>query len=701
MGKKLVIVESPAKAHTIEKYLGTDFTVLSSVGHIRDLAKSGPGGLGVDVENNFQPKYTVIKGKKKVITQLKKAAKEAEEIYLATDPDREGEAISWHLYDALNLDKENDKRIYRVVFHEITKSAVVNAIKNPRDINQDLVKSQESRRILDRIIGFKLSKLLQSKIKSKSAGRVQSVALKLIVDREREIQSFVQEEYYTIDAQFEKEEQQFDANLFAKDNKNIKVNNEEEANKILAALDKEYLVHKIDKRKRSKNPKQPFITSSLQQEASNKLYFNAKKTMINAQKLYEGIDIDNEPVGLITYMRSDSVRYSEEFIKATKLYITDNYGEKYAIVDPKFKKNKNAQDAHEAIRPTDITRTPKSIKRYLTPEMYKLYKLIYTRAIASLMTPAVVNQTSIVINNNGYSFKATGQEIAFDGYLKVYKDYEETKNTLLPSLSENERLNLVEINKNQHFTQPPARFTEAKLIKEMEDKGIGRPSTYAITMETLKARAYVVIQEKRFVPTEQGIITSDKLQEFFNNIINISYTKNLEEDLDLIAQGEKVWHEELREFYDLFIPILEHAQENMEKIPPKLLDEYCPDCGEQLVERRGRYGEFIGCSGYPDCKYIKKENKEEEDLKQLDITCPKCHEGKFVERITKKGRYKGKRFYACSNFPKCKNMVINTPIDEVCPDCGNILSTDNEKILCENKECKYTRELKENEKNVN
>ncbi|MDF2699519.1 MAG: topoisomerase [Haloplasmataceae bacterium] len=693
MGKKLVIVESPAKAHTIEKYLGEDYRVLSSVGHIRDLAKTGPGGLGVDIEHNFEPKYTVITGKKKVITELKKAAANAEEIYLATDPDREGEAISWHLFDVLNLEKAKDKKVYRIVFHEITKNAIVNAIKNPRDINNDLVRSQESRRILDRIIGFKLSKLLQSKIKSKSAGRVQSVALKLIVDREKEVQAFVQEEYYTIDAVFSHKANQFEANLFANNNQNIEIKSEEEANNILNALGNDYLVSHIEKKERLKNPKPPFITSTLQQEASAKLNYNAKKTMGVAQKLYEGIDINNNPVGLITYMRTDSVRYAEEFIKDTHDFIKNNFGNQYVGDDPKFKKNKNAQDAHEAIRPTDISRTPESLKKYLTADAYKLYKLIYARALASLMNPAKVNQTTVIINNNDYSFKANGQEIIFDGYLKVFNEYEDTKNNILPKLTVEEKVDLVSIDKVQHFTQPPSRFNEAKLIKEMEELGIGRPSTYAQTMEVLKERAYVSLQDKKFVPTEQGIITSDKLQEFFNNIINVSYTAQMEENLDSIAQGEKVWYEELYKFYDVFVPLLENANQNMEKIPPKIIDETCPLCAKSLVIRRGRYGEFIGCSGYPDCRYIKKDKANEERVEILDVICPKCNEGHFVERITKKGKLKGKKFYACSNYPKCKFIVVNKPIKENCPNCGNILSTTGEKNICENKECKYSRDL--------
>jgi|SRR5690554_238759 len=689
MKKKLVIVESPAKANTIGKYLGEEYIVLSSVGHIRDLAKSGPGGLGVDVENNFQPKYTVISGKKKVINQLKKAANNSNEIYLATDPDREGEAISWHIYDALKLDEDKSKKIYRVVFNEITKNAIINAINNPRTINYDLVKSQESRRILDRIIGFKLSKLLQSKIKSKSAGRVQSVALKLIVNREKEINNFVVEEYYSIDSVFEKDNIKFDANLYAKNHKKIKINTLEEANKILNELNKDYVIFKVDKKQRSKKPKAPFITSTLQQEASNKLNFNARKTMSLAQKLYEGVDIHGNPTGLITYMRTDSVRYSKEFVTDVKTMINDLYGKEYINHATKFKVNKNAQDAHEAIRPTDINRSPEDIKKYLTPDLFKLYKLIYIRTLASLMAPAKLNHTSIIIDNNNYQFKATGQEIIFDGYLRVYKDYENTKNNLLPNIVEEEKVKLVDIKANQHFTQPPSRYTEAKLIKEMEELGICRPSTYAQTMETLKIRNYVTIIEKKFKPTDQGIITSDKLDEYFQNIINVNYTRDMENTLDDIAKGEKIWHVELREFYDYFIPMLDYANKNMEKLPPKYIDENCPECGKQLVIRNGRYGEFIGCSGYPDCKYIKKDKQE--NLKSLDIECPKCHKGHFVERITKRGRLKGKKFYACSNYPECKNIVVNTPIDEICPNCGNILSDNGQEIICENKNCNYRK----------
>ncbi|ERJ13502.1 type I DNA topoisomerase [Haloplasma contractile] len=686
MEKKLVIVESPAKANTIEKYLGKEFRVMSSVGHIRDLATTGPGGLGVDVENEFTPNYRTIRGKGKVLKELRKAVKEADAVYLATDPDREGEAISWHLYDSLKLGEKETMKVYRVVFHEITKSVILKAINNPREINYDLVRSQESRRILDRIIGFKLSKLLQTKIGSKSAGRVQSVALKLIVDREREIEAFIPEEYWTIEGLFNKNNIDFDGYLIKKGNDKISISNEDEANAILNDLTDSYIIEGIEKNVKNKYPKPPFITSTLQQEASTKLYFNSRKTMSVAQKLYEGIEVNGSPLGLITYMRTDSVRLSDEFVSAAKMYISNNFGKDYlGTGSKKEKKSKNAQDAHEGIRPTDVTMTPESMKKFLTKEQYKLYKLIWSRAVASMMHPAQVFHTVLNIQNNDYVFKGTGQTMKFDGYLKVYGDYEQTKVTILPDLNKGEKVNDKKIEKIQHFTQPKARYSEAKLIKEMEELGIGRPSTYSATMETLRNRHYVTVEQKKFHPTEQGIITIDKLVEFFTNIINVTYTAEMEETLDQIAKGDKVWHKELKTFYDLFIPLVDYAKENMEKIPPRETGENCPECGEPLVFRQSRYGEFVGCSGYPECKYIKKED-EEEPVK-TDVTCPKCEEGVFVERVAKRGRNKGNKFFACSNYPKCKNAVSNQPTHEVCTDCGNILTEKDGEVICENKKC--------------
>ncbi|MFR6473418.1 MAG: type I DNA topoisomerase, partial [Turicibacter sanguinis] len=543
MGKNLVIVESPAKAKTIENYLGKDYTVLSSVGHIRDLATTGPGGLGVDVEDQFKPNYKNVTGKSKVIKELKQAAKNSDAVYLATDPDREGEAISWHLADVLGLDVSLNRR---VVFNEITKDAILEAFKHPRAIDMDLVRSQESRRILDRIIGFKLSKLLQSKIKSKSAGRVQSVALKLIVEREKEIQKFISEEYWSVHAMFGREQAKIEAELMKKANKKLTIHNEDEVKQILSELSDPYVVEKVEKKNKLKQPKLPFITSTLQQEAASKLGFNAKKTMTIAQKLYEGVDVGSETVGLITYMRTDSTRLADNFVDAAKAYIKEAYGSNYVKTGATAaKKVKNAQEAHEAIRPSSVTRTPDEMKPYLKRDELRLYKLIWERAVASLMKSATVEATTIEVKSNDYLFRVNGQVLVFDGYLRVYS-YEETKNATLPRLSEGDVLSLLDVEPQQHFTQPPARYSEAKLIKEMEELGIGRPSTYAQTMETLKNRGYVAIEDKKFKPTDQGILTSDKLAEFFSEFINVEYTAGMEQNLDEIAKGQKVWYDELK-----------------------------------------------------------------------------------------------------------------------------------------------------------
>ena len=689
MGKKLVIVESPTKANTIQKYLGNEYEVISSVGHIRDLAISGPGGLGVDVENQFKPKYVYIPGKRKIVNEIKKHVEQADVIYLATDPDREGEAISWHLYDALGMDKMKDKQIFRVEFHEITKNAILKAIENPRQIDENLVRSQESRRILDRIIGFKLSKLLQSKIKSKSAGRVQSVALKLIVDREREIQAFKPEEYYTIEGVFSKDDIEFTGKLASYKGKKVDLKTKQEADEVLSALTEDYRVQSIERKKRQKTARPPYITSTLQQDASSKLKFTSKKTMLLAQKLYEGVEVDGEPHGLITYIRTDSTRLSDEFIQDALAFIHEHYGHEYAgTIRRETGNSKNVQDAHEAIRPTHINWTPEMLKPYLSNDLYKLYRLIYYRALASLMANAQLEQTTAIIENNGYEFKANGQVVLFDGYLKVYNEFEETKEEQLPPLVQDDVVQSLKMEAIQHFTQPPARYTEARLIKEMEELGIGRPSTYAQTMETLKLRGYVKMENRQFVPTEQGFLTSDRLQEYFSDIINVHYTAQMEEDLDAIARGEKVWHEELQSFYDKFIPLVEHANTHMEKVAPKRLDETCPLCGKPLVVRYGRYGEFIGCSGYPECTYIKKEEKM---VETLDIKCPKCGEGYFVKRVAKKGPLKGRTFYACNNYPKCRNIVTHRPVNQVCPECGNILTEKDGDIICENKSCSYSK----------
>ena len=645
--KNLVIVESPSKSKTIEKYLGKDYKVVSSKGHIRDLATKGKYGLGVDLENNFAPTYEIIKGKKKMVSDLKKEVKAADKIYLATDPDREGEAISWHLKDELNI---KDKDYERVVFNEITKNTVIDAFNHARKIDDDLVRSQETRRILDRIIGFRLSKLMQSKTGGKSAGRVQSVALKLIVDRENEINNFIKEEYWDITGVFN----EFEANLEKYKDEKVEIHNEAEADEILSKLSNVFKIEDVSKKEKNKQSKPPFITSTLQQEASTKLGFNAKKTMSIAQKLYEGIELGNETTGLISYMRTDSIRLSDEFVKSAYQYIERNYGKEYLGIVKKSKKTENVQDAHEAIRPTSINRTPEVVKEYLTTDEYKLYKMIYYRALSSLMKDAKQEQTSVTLDNNNYKFKVTGSVIVFDGYLKVYKDYEDNTDIILPPFDTYKSNVLVSnsIEKTQHFTKPPARYTEAKLIKEMEDLGIGRPSTYAKTMETLVDRGYVKVIDKKFNPTEIGIETTNKLQEYFSNLINVKYTAKMEDDLDKIADGKMVWVNLLDSFYKEFEPMLENAFSNMEKKKAEQTGELCPECGSPLVIRKGKYGEFTACSNYPTCKYIKKEEKKVVEV----CKCPKC-DGVVIEKKTKRGKI----FYGCSNYPRCDYATWNKP----------------------------------------
>ncbi len=665
--KKLVIVESPAKSKTIEKYLGSDYKVVSSKGHIRDLATTGKFGLGVDVENDFKPNYIPIKGKKKDITSLKKLCKESDVIYLATDPDREGEAISWHLYDELGLKDDNYER---VVFNEITKPVVIDAIANPRKIDMDLVKSQETRRILDRIIGFRLSKLMRSKTGGKSAGRVQSVALKLIVDREREIEAFIPEEYWTIEADFK----EFKAELAKYKDKKIEIKNEKEADDILSKLSKSFTISNIEEKEKNKKSREVFKTSTLQQVAANKLNFPSSKTMRVAQKLYEGIDIGSETVGLITYMRTDSVRLSPIFTNATFKYIEDVYGKKYVGKIKFGKQTANMQDAHEGIRPTDIYKTPDSLKKYLSTDEYKLYKIIYERALASLMADAKYNVTTVSLDNEGYLFKASGSTLIFEGFLKVYNGYEEDEDNILPNFKDYKSNVLVanEINKLQHFTKPAARYTESTLIKELESLGIGRPSTYATIIGTLKDRDYVNVVDKKFIPTEIGVITTDKLQEFFSNLVNVEYTAEMEDDLDKIANAEVDYVKLLTKFYNEFEPLVETAFKNMEKKEAETTGEACPECGGDLVIRHGKFGEFVACSNYPTCKYIKKEEKK---IKEY-MKCPKC-DGTIVEKKTKRGKI----FYGCNNYPKCDFASWYEPIKE-CPNCKSIMVQKKDTIEC-------------------
>lgn len=669
--KKLVIVESPSKSKTIEKYLGPDYKVVASMGHIRDLATTGKFGLGVDVDKDFAPTYIPMKGKKKVISELKKLSKDADSVYLATDPDREGEAISWHLKEALGLKKDYE----RVTFNEITKDVILKAFDNPRDIDIDLVKSQETRRILDRIIGFRLSKLMQSKTGGKSAGRVQSVALKLIVDREREIESFIPEEYWTITALFG----DMKADLEKYKDKKIELKSESDVQTVIAALGEKYNINNIEVKEKNKKGVMPFKTSTLQQVAVNKLNFSSSKTMRLAQKLYEGIDIGSETVGLITYMRTDSERLSPVFINEAFEYIKKNYGDNYIGVVKQQKKNENMQDAHEGIRVTSPYRTPESMKKYLTVDEFKLYSLIYARSLACLMADAKVKATALTLINNDYLFKATGSVLIFDGYLKVYGDYESSEDVILPDISGLSYLVADDLLKEQHFTKPAPRFTESSLIKELEKLGIGRPSTYATIMETIKARDYVSIEDKKFVPTKIGIETTDKLQEGFSDIINVEYTAKMENELDEIADSKINNVEVLREFYDKFEPLVEDAFKNMEKREAEKTGEFCPNCGSPLVIRNGRYGEFVACSNYPECKYIKKE-----EVSILEVcSCPNCS-GNIIEKKSRKGKI----FYGCDQYPKCKTAYWYKPINRKCPECGEMLLDKNNTIVCSN--CDYT-----------
>ena len=654
--KNLVIVESPSKSKTIQKYLGKDYEVVSSKGHIRDLSTHGKGGLGVDVDNGFKATYEITNEKKDTVAELKRLAKKSDNVYLATDPDREGEAISWHLAQELGLSED---AVDRVTFHEITKDAVTRAFQNPRTIDMDLVHSQETRRILDRIIGFKLSNLLHNKIKSKSAGRVQSVALKLIVEREKEIKAFVPEEYWTIDAKFEKDGQSFNASLAKINGKKAELHNESEAMEAFNACQGPFTISAIKETSKSTAPFKPFITSTLQQEASTKLGIPAKRTMTIAQRLYEGIDVGHGEEGLITYMRTDSTRLSDVYTNAAKAMISSKYGAQYAG-HYAAKVSANAQDAHEAIRPTSLDNDPETIKPYLTNEQYKLYRLIYARALASQMAPAKFAGKSITLSQNGHDFTASGSSLVFDGWLKVYGDYYSSKDTILPDLLEGETISASSISPNQHFTEPPARYTEARLIKELEEQGVGRPSTYAMIIETIQMRGYAKLDNsteksktKVFFPSEQGILTVEKLDEFFSSIINIKYTAEMESDLDRIAEGEKDEVVTLTNFWQQFTPLLDEAYEKMEKIKPEEVGTNCPECGAPLVYRVGRFGKFISCSAFPKCRYTSQINaKNKPQPERTGRKCPKCGSGELLKRQSRYKTY----FFGCDQFPKCDYM---------------------------------------------
>ncbi len=671
--KNLVIVESPSKSKTIEKYLGNDYHVVSSKGHIRDLATSGKGGLGIDVENDFSPNYKISADKKDIVKELQKLAKNSDHVFLASDPDREGEAIAWHLASVLGLDMNEDNRI---IFHEITKQAILEAMQHPKKIDQNLVKSQETRRMLDRIIGFRLSKLLQNKIQSKSAGRVQSVALRLIVERENEIRNFKKEEYWTLDALCHKDKENFRASLAKIDGKKAKIKDKEACDALIERCKgKPFIVSDIERKVKKREAKMPFITSTLQQEASTKLGFGAKKTMQIAQKLYEGIDLDGRSEGLISYMRSDSTRLSPVFLNDAFHYIETIYGKEYKG-RARQKNDENAQDAHEAIRPTNIMNTPENVKQYLTNDQYKLYHLIYCRTMASLMAPSKSDAVSVKIDCDGCQFTASGSTMIFDGYLKVYGKYEQVKDDLLPALDLKEELQDVQLDGKQHFTEPPLRYSEARLIKELEEKGIGRPSTYAMIIDTLQARGYATLEKssegsrtKVFVPSEQGELTDQKLQEYFSSIINVLYTADMESHLDEIANGERNNIEELKEFWKTFDPLVQDAYDHMEKKELERTGDLCPECGSELVYRNGRYGKFISCINFPKCRYTKSEEQPQE----TEEICPNCG----AKMVMKKGRYGS--FLACSNYPECKTIkslkekAAPEPTGEKCPQCGHDL----------------------------
>ncbi|KXG75737.1 type I DNA topoisomerase [Thermotalea metallivorans] len=689
MAKSLVIVESPAKAKTIGKFLGKNYKISASVGHVRDLPKSK---MGIDIHNNYEPNYITIRGKGSLIQELKKEAKKAKKVLLATDPDREGEAISWHLAHILSID---EKEKCRIEFNEITETAIKNAIQSPRAINKNLVDAQQARRILDRLVGYSISPLLWRKVrKGLSAGRVQSVATKLICDREKEIEEFVPQEYWSISAYLKKEKshEMLEAKFYGFGQEKVELNTKEDVDKILEKLDKNaYVVSDVKRKEKKRNPYPPFTTSSLQQEAANRLGFSTKKTMMVAQQLYEGIELKEEgSVGLVTYIRTDSTRISDEAKAKARQYIVDHFSEDYLPEEEKqYKTKKEGQDAHEAIRPTAIERTPEKIKDSLTKDQYQLYKLIWERFLASQMKSGVYDTYSVDINNNGYIFKASGSKLIFDGFLKVYT-HATVSDTEIPEVSLNEKLIEEKLEPKQHFTQPPPRFTEATLVKELEEKGIGRPSTYAPTIATILSRGYVEREKKALKPTELGLIVTELLEQYFSDIVDEDFTAELEEKLDKIEEGSLHWIKVIDEFYQPFQSVLKHAEEEIEKIElaEEVTDEICEECGKQMVIKYGKFGKFLACSGYPECQHTRPL------VQKIGVSCPRC-EGELVERRSKKGRL----FYGCINFPKCNFVTWSRPMNEKCPLCQSLLIEKNSKkgvtIQCSNKECKYKRMAEE------
>ena len=690
----LVIVESPAKAKTIKKYLGGNYEVIASMGHVRDLPKTR---LSVDIKKKFAPKYEIIKGKEKLVEELKELAEKSDKIYLATDPDREGEAISWHLAYILGLPLDDNNR---VEFNEITKNGVTNGMAHPRSINIDLVNAQQARRILDRLVGYKLSPFISQKIRrGLSAGRVQSVAVRIIVDREEEIRKFKPEEYWTIDAKFipKGSRKSFSASLYSDANGKIKIENQEQAEKIEQDLaDAEYMITKVKHGTRRKTPAPPFITSTLQQEASRKLGFQSRRTMKVAQELYEGVDIEGMgATGLITYMRTDSLRISDVAKEEAAQYILNRFGEKFLPAKPRvFKTKSNAQDGHEAIRPSMPSLSPEDVKASLTSDQFKLYNLIWNRFMASQMSDCIQKTTQAEISAKEYIFKASGYYVDFEGFTTLYvesKDTEEEKSTQLPPLEKDMPVKCKELKKNQHFTQPPARYTEASLIKALEEYGIGRPSTYAATITTITSREYVKREAKTLYPTELGEVMTNLLKERFPKIVNYKFTAQMEENLDEVEHGQEEWVELLDEFYSDFDKTLKKAKEEMEGVKLQLKEDQtdiiCDKCGRQMVVKVGRYGKFIACPGYPECKNVLKF------VEKTGVKCPKCN-GDVIVKHTKKKRV----FYGCSNYPECDFVSWNEPVDERCPQCGGILfkkKGKKPKLYCATEGCGFEKEFVE------
>lgn len=693
MTKILVVVESPAKAKTIGKFLGKKYIVKASMGHVRDLPKSQ---LAVDVENDFSVKYITIRGKGDLIKELKSTALKSDKVLLATDPDREGEAIAWHLQELLNI--PGDEKC-RIEFNEITKKTITDSVKNPREIDKKLVEAQQTRRVLDRLVGYKLSPLLWRKIrKGLSAGRVQSVAVRLICDREEEIEKFVSEEYWTLTAKLNKQKSIFEAKLYKINNHKAELKNEEQVKNIITDIGKEeFYVEKVNKRQQKRNPAPPFITSTLQQEAYRKLNYAAKKTMLIAQQLYEGIDLSKTEgtVGLITYMRTDSTRVSDEAKTETAQYIEENLGKEYLPEKSRVYTSKGkVQGAHECIRPTLAARTPDSIKEYLSSEQYKLYKLIWSRFIASQAASAIVDVTTVELSVKQYSFKASGTALIFPGFTKIYiedrDDDSKDEEGFLPVIQEKDRIEVRQLIPKQHFTQPQPRYSEATLIKTLEENGIGRPSTYAPILDTIVTRGYVVKRQKQYFPTELGFVVIDLLKNFFPEIINIEFTANLEDQLDSVELGETASKEILNMFYQPFQKELETADKEIGQI--EIADEesdvICEKCGRNMVIKMGRFGKFLACPGFPECRNTKPL------LAETGVSCPKCGDGRVVVRATRKG----KRFFGCSKYPTCEYVSWDEPAEGKCPECGGHLlikrGRAGDRIICSNKECKYEKEIK-------